>query len=51
MKQKHKTALEELSEKESSYGRVFKVAGPCNFINLSNFNSGRRRINYRCQNV
>jgi V-type H+-transporting ATPase subunit A len=23
-----KTALEELSERESSYGRVFKVAGP-----------------------
>jgi hypothetical protein len=29
-----KTALEELSERESSYGRVFKVAGPCN--NLRN---------------
>jgi hypothetical protein len=24
-----RTALEELSEKESNYGRVFKVAGPC----------------------
>jgi len=23
-----RTALEELSEKESNYGRVFKVAGP-----------------------
>eukprot|EP01006_Ploeotia_vitrea_P045648 TRINITY_DN66959_c0_g1_i1.p1 TRINITY_DN66959_c0_g1~~TRINITY_DN66959_c0_g1_i1.p1 ORF type:complete len:165 (+),score=8.76 TRINITY_DN66959_c0_g1_i1:36-530(+) len=26
--QKNKTALEELAEKESSYGKVFKVSGP-----------------------
>jgi V-type H+-transporting ATPase subunit A len=26
--EKRKTALEELAEKESSYGKVFKVAGP-----------------------
>lgn len=28
MDKKKKTAYEELSEKESSYGKVFKVAGP-----------------------
>jgi len=26
-----KTALEEIAEKESNFGKVFKVAGPCIF--------------------
>jgi len=32
---KKKTQLEELAERESSYGRVFKVAGPRNDIYLN----------------
>lgn len=31
--QAKKTYIEELREKESSYGKIFKVSGPCtNFI-------------------
>lgn len=29
-----KTALEEIAEKESNFGKVFKVAGPCNSLPL-----------------
>ena len=35
-----KTQLEELQEKESSFGRVFKVAGPCNDILYINSGCG-----------
>ena len=31
-KRDRKTALEELAEKESSFGKVFKVAGPCKIL-------------------
>ena len=33
------------AEKESSYGKVFKVAGPCNFNNILKF---LKKLNSNC---
>jgi hypothetical protein len=29
-----KTYIEELREKESSYGKIFKVSGPCKYSSI-----------------
>lgn len=39
-----KTALEEIAEKESNFGKVFKVAGPCNLTFFENMQLVRRGI-------
>lgn len=48
MQSQQKTYIEELREKESSYGKIFKVSGPCNFFHL---HSGCCRKDGWIQNV